>query len=648
MAIFENGKALRTIDGFSIKLIKYLASGRQGDVYLVEYKGEKKVLKWYRNLGNDLDTFYLNLKRIASNPAPDKAFLWPQAVTEKYDGAFGYIMDSIPDGYYEFTTFMTSRIKFSSFSAMIEACIKIVYAMRNFHNCGYLFPNLCEGTFLINPQNGDTLIIDCDNVVTTGTTAKVYGRRKFMAPEIICQQAIPNIMTDLFSLSVILFLIIFMNHPFEGKKSLIPCITPKIEQTLYGSKALFIFDPRDNSNAPVEGIHVNALVRWGYMPSYIKEAFTRAFSQNAIKDPDSRLQESEWLKLLFRFKNEIVKCSCGNEVFIQNAQTTQCDQCSKPIVINDVVRFPDYSMPVTRGSRIYRGHLSFENHEDPLDPIALVVTKNNDPSILGLKILKNQIIDATTPSGVKRKVKPQEVIPFKNGILIEILGSQIKMETSNNCTEDTPTHMDTSTRPILPIIFVIDISDSMAGERIEWLNEGMKELIGMIKDSDLTELHYDIHLNILSYSTTSEWMYKNFRSMKSFEWKKLQAGGLTNLGAALDLLINYLETGSIKNNSLEYRFAAPPNIVYITDGEPTDDWERTFKRTRENRLYSRARKLAFAIGNDVNMDCLYKLVGNKEAICKVTDGSELIKFARHIFSGPTEGKTQGDILDVVD
>ena len=48
MALFDPGKVIKTDFGAPIKIVKYLASGGQGDVYIVEYGGKKKALKWYK------------------------------------------------------------------------------------------------------------------------------------------------------------------------------------------------------------------------------------------------------------------------------------------------------------------------------------------------------------------------------------------------------------------------------------------------------------------------------------------------------------------------------------------------------------------------------------------------------------------------
>ncbi len=429
MAQFQPGKVIKTDFGAPIKIIKYLAGGGQGDVYVVEYGGKKKALKWYKNAGKDPDSFYENLKRNADKGSPDKAFLWPEAVTEKTEGSFGYIMDLRPDGYHELSEFMLARdVKFSSFKAAVEACIKTVSAFRILHNQGMSYQDLNDGNFFINPKTGDVLICDNDNVAPNGTNMGVIGKPRYMAPEIVLGSSMPNTQTDRFSLALILFVILCNNHPFEGKKSLVPCLTSVEAEKLYGSEILFVCDPNDKSNAPVKNIHTNVIARWSFMPDYIKDAFLKAFSQQAIKEPGRRLRELDWLKVLVRFRSDIVKCGCGNEVFIKDTSTTRCDGCKKPMPITHAIKLPEYAITAAKGSRIYRCQLGVCNADEALTPVALVVSKDDAPDVLGFKNMTANILKATTPSGKMKQVQPQEVVPFKSGIMIEAFDSKIELE----------------------------------------------------------------------------------------------------------------------------------------------------------------------------------------------------------------------------
>ena len=429
MALFEPGRVIKTDFGAPIKIVKYLASGGQGDVYIIEYGGKTKALKWYnsKTLGEP-DAFYDNLKRKADKGAPDKAFLWPDAVTERTEGSFGYIMDLIPDGYYALNRILSSKYCFSSFMAEIDACISIVNSFRKLHNNGYCYAAIHDGNFFIEPLTGDVRICDNDNVAPNGTNTGIRGKPRYMAPEIVVGKGrvLPNTQSDRYSLSAILFLILFMSHPLEGKRWLVPCMTDAIAEKLYGSEPLFIYDPNDNANGPVKNIHVNVMNRWGFMPQYLKDEFLTAFSQQALKDPNRRLRELDWLKVLVRFRSDIVKCTCGNEVFIQNASTTKCDDCGKPVVIKNTIQLPGYSITAAKGSHVYRCQLGTCNADDALNPVALVVAKPD--GTLGVKNMTSTIFRITTSSGRDKSVEPGMVIPFISGTVIHAYDKKIKLD----------------------------------------------------------------------------------------------------------------------------------------------------------------------------------------------------------------------------
>jgi len=344
MALFEPGKVIKTDFGAPIKIAKYLASGGQGDVYIVEYGGKKKALKWYKSWAlREPDAFYGNLKRNSDKGPPDKAFLWPIAVTEKIDGSFGYIMDLRPDGYCELSKILASpKYGFASFKAAIDACIAIMNAFRKLHAYGYSYAVMYDGNFFINPSTGDVLICDNDYVVPNGTNTGVLGKPRYMAPEMVIGEgkAIPDTWSDRFSLSVILFLILFAGHPLEGERWLVPCMTDSIAKKLYGSDPLFIYDPDDASNRPVDKIHLNVIERWKSMPDFMKEMCINAFSKQSLSEPYKRPTEADWLKVLVRLRSCVVRCSCGSEIFADGIGSYKCDCCEEIIEIKNGA--PDY------------------------------------------------------------------------------------------------------------------------------------------------------------------------------------------------------------------------------------------------------------------------------------------------------------------
>ena len=432
MAVFETGKVILTNFGEPITIDSYIAGGGQGDVYKVTYAGEKKALKWYKpGALKDPDAFYENLRKNTEKGSPDKAFLWPDAVTEKTEGSFGYIMNLRPDGYNELTNVLVTSGGggFTSFKAVVQAGIKIVSAFRILHVRGYSYQDMNSGNFFINPKTGDVLICDNDNVAPNGTYTGIVGTPQYMAPEIVMGQAKPDTHTDEFSLAVVLFMLLCASHPLEGEHWIVPCLTPEIEKKLYGTDALFIFDPDNASNRPVKGVHNNVLKRWDFLPQYLKDVFLDAFSRDAITHPNKRVRELNWLKALVRFQSDIVRCpACGNEIFISNAANTRCDRCGKLYEVQHTLKLYEYAVTAAKGTRIYKCQLGVCNADEALTPVGLVVAKPDNPQILGFRNMTNTVMIGTTPSGRVNQVKPGEVVPLKAGISIKVFDGTINIQ----------------------------------------------------------------------------------------------------------------------------------------------------------------------------------------------------------------------------
>ena len=219
-------------NGSSAKVVKELGRGGQGIVYLVEVGGQQMALKWY--LSNPGIPFYKNLEENISKGAPSDAFLWPEYLTNVDHGSYGYIMKLRPEGYYEFGHYLLARAQFKSFDAMVNAAMKICEGFKALHLAGLSYQDLNDGNFFIHPETGDVLICDNDNVFPEGDNSGILGKARYMAPEVVTGQTLPNKQTDRFSLSVVLFMLFYGNHPFEGARVLAcPCMTEKYEKQFY-------------------------------------------------------------------------------------------------------------------------------------------------------------------------------------------------------------------------------------------------------------------------------------------------------------------------------------------------------------------------------------------------------------------------------
>lgn len=419
--VLENGFCVKTLFGGTVRVEKFLAEGGQGGVYVADYNGQKKALKWYKksSLGAKPSAFYENIKQNVMRGAPSPEFLWPLDITEWVDGTFGYIMDLRPEGYYEVTEYMLCHVRFRSYRAIIDAAMKIVSAFRILHNAGYSYQDINDGNFFINPQNGKVLICDNDNVAPDGTETGIVGKPRYMAPEIVLRENMPNSLSDRFSMALILYILFCLNHPLEGKRYLVPNLTSARQEKLYGSEPLFIMDPDDQSNGPHPVAHRNSIVVWSCLPDYMQKVFYAAFSQKALHKPSARPREIDWLNALTRFRSEIVACPCGNEIFTQQGEPCTCEDCGHRASIPFKLVLSGYSIPAIKDSRIYRCQLGVCGERDALTPVAHVVEKR-ETGTLGIRNKSGKRWDAITTKGVARKVAPDEVIPLKDGITFNV------------------------------------------------------------------------------------------------------------------------------------------------------------------------------------------------------------------------------------
>ena len=413
----KKGQKVNLTIGSQATIIKELGRGGQGIVYLVELGGQQMALKWY--LTPPDNKFYKNLEHNITQGAPSDAFIWPEYLTKKENGSYGYIMKLRPNDYFEFGNYLLARKNFKSFNAMMAAAMKICDGFMMLHRFGYSYQDLNDGNFFIRPTDGDVLICDNDNVMPQGEKSGILGKARYMAPEVVAG-GVPDKYSDRFSLSVILFMLFFANHPFEGAKVVAcPCMTEKFEKEFYGSKALFIYNPNDKSNLPVRGVHQNVIKRWPVFPSLLKQTFIEQFSEEKLHNPNSRLIEQEWERVISKVRDELVICPhCHEETFVDtNAGNCTCINCGKDIDVSKQLKLGVRSLLLTHGTKLY-----IDNDNQPDAEVDYFPT---DKNLLVIKNLSEASWHVDTPSGKVKVVEPGQFLPILKGLKINF-GTSIK------------------------------------------------------------------------------------------------------------------------------------------------------------------------------------------------------------------------------
>lgn len=188
-------------------------------------------------------------------------------------------------------------------------------------------------------------------------------------------------------------------------------------------------DPENKENGPHTLVHQHLIKRWQRLPEYIKEMFVRVFGYECLHNPAARPSEMAWLRVLTRLRSEIIMCSCGNELFLQNGESCKCESCQTVVSADFKLELGDYCIPAIKGTRIYRCQLGFCDPYEALAPIAVILGKKNT-EMLGIKNKSGQQWDAVTSKGVARKVAPDEVIPIKDGISFEYIGNEVRIRSN--------------------------------------------------------------------------------------------------------------------------------------------------------------------------------------------------------------------------
>ena len=426
--LLKLNQAIQLENGKMCIVKEFLGSGGQGEVYRVEFEGQSLALKWYFPQQATAQQ-RAALEELLAISAPNAHFLFPLHLASSTQNAgFGYLMPIRQSNYKNISDLMKRRIE-PSFRQLLTATIQLVDSFQLLHAKGLCYRDISFGNFFIDPNTGDILICDNDNVTVNGSqNTGVVGTPRFMSPEIVRRENNPNSDSDLFSLAVLLFYMLMLHHPLEGKKEAeMKCFDLPAMNKLYGFEPLFIFDPNDTSNRPVTGYQDNAIIYWAIYPKFIRDVFTQSFTAG-LNDVHSRIRESEWRRQLLRLKDSIVDCGCGAENFYDedelkaNGHLKPCWNCQKTLVLPPRIRIKhsagqELTVMLNSNAELYPYHLYPARKNDITPAVAKVVQHPTNPSIWGLKNLTADVW-TFTDNGELKTIEQGKSVTLATGITI--------------------------------------------------------------------------------------------------------------------------------------------------------------------------------------------------------------------------------------
>ncbi|MDR2460523.1 MAG: serine/threonine-protein kinase [Deltaproteobacteria bacterium] len=256
----------------------------------------------------------------------------------------------------------------------LKVCLALSRAVARLHASGLAHSDLSYNNCLIDPKGGNACVIDIDGLVVPDLfNPVVLGTPDFIAPEVVSTQhldiddpnrILPNRLTDLHALAVLIYLYLFHRHPLRGKKvhNQDDTIQEKMEM---GDKALFVEHPTDHSNRIDIQANDKDFLPWKdtkklpytIMGPYLKNCFDQAFLEG-LHQPTLRPTADDWVVSLVNTCDLLLQCSnekCVKKWFIYRGGKAVCPYCSQKY---------KYSVPVldfyfTRDGKKYEK----ENHK---------------------------------------------------------------------------------------------------------------------------------------------------------------------------------------------------------------------------------------------------------------------------------------------
>ena len=154
----------------------------------------------------------------------------------------------------------------------------------------------------------------------------------------------------------------------------------------------------------------------------------------------------------------------------------------------------------------------------------------------------------------------------------------------------------------LPIYFLLDVSESMVGEPIEQVQDGIAMIIKELK-TDPYALE-TVWISIIGFAGKSK-VIMPLQDVITFYPPKIPIGSGTSLSKGLEQLMNSLDKDIVKT-TYEMKGDWKPIVFLFTDGIPTDDTEKAIQRWNDN-YRKKCNLIVISIGDNTNYNLLGRL-----------------------------------------
>ncbi|WP_233982822.1 TerY-C metal binding domain-containing protein [Pectobacterium versatile] len=166
----------------------------------------------------------------------------------------------------------------------------------------------------------------------------------------------------------------------------------------------------------------------------------------------------------------------------------------------------------------------------------------------------------------------------------------------------------------LPIFFVLDCSESMIGDNLKKMNDGLQTIVSDLKkDPHALETAW---ISVIAFAGVAQTIVP-LVEVVSFYPPRLPLGGGTSLGAAMRELTKQIDE-QVRKTTQERKGDWKPVVYLLTDGRPTDDITPEITRWKTHYA-SKVNLIAIGLGASADLSTLRQLTEN---VLLFTDAQE--------------------------
>jgi uncharacterized protein YegL len=156
----------------------------------------------------------------------------------------------------------------------------------------------------------------------------------------------------------------------------------------------------------------------------------------------------------------------------------------------------------------------------------------------------------------------------------------------------------------IPVVLLLDVSTSMRGSSIDTLNKAVEAMLNSFKKAETMETF--IKLEIITFGSNVV-VHTPLTEVSKINFEPLSVSGATPMGLAFKAAKLEIEDKNIFKGR-DYR----PTIVLLSDGGPTDSWEKPLDDFINSGRTKKCDRMALAVGSSTDTKVLNMFINGCE------------------------------------